>query len=55
MTDKVTVNFGYVELVETKKVDPDGTIWLGGYAIHYDGQGNETHRTENTWNVSIKA
>jgi hypothetical protein len=40
---------GSVELVTTTK--REGTrLFMGGYAIHRNYYGEETHRTETTWN-----
>lgn len=44
---KVTAIFGHVQIVPTHRWEGN-TLISGGYAIHYDADGNETHRTEDT-------
>ncbi len=46
---KFDIFFGHVEIVTTQRWE-GRTLILGGYAIHYDKDGNETHRTPNTEN-----
>lgn len=56
MTDEeLSIKFdmflGHIEIVNTKRWEGD-TLILGGYSIHYDRNGVETHRTKdrpNCW------
>lgn len=41
---RLDVLFGHVEIITTRRWDGDVLI-LGGYSIHYDGQGKEVRRT----------
>lgn len=44
----IQVAFGYKRIVTTQEVV--GTrLYLGGYSITYDLNGNEVSRTENQW------
>lgn len=47
---KLTVLYGHIKIVETRRW-VGGRLFLGGYAIHYDEHGKETHRTPDTVNV----
>jgi hypothetical protein len=40
----ITVLYGRVEIVNTRRWEGDKLI-CGGYAIHHDRNGKETHRT----------
>ena len=51
-TVKVEYVFGTVESVPTYKIE-GGTVYLGGYSIHRDRQGNELSRTEPRYNCKL--
>ena len=53
MIDQMRAILGPIRVVETCEPFPGG-IRLGGYAIHYDMNGNEVGRTENEWNVIVR-
>lgn len=42
---KITVKYGHIQLFPAYKLDTDGSILMGGYAIHYDQNGNVEKRT----------
>lgn len=41
---RCTPFFGHIEIVPTQRTEGNKIIF-GGYSIHYDMQGRETHRT----------
>lgn len=49
-TFRMEILFGHIEIVTTERREGNKLI-LGGYAIHYDRDGKETHRTEDTPNI----
>lgn len=57
MDDNLMVNLdvllGSIKIVQV--AEQRGTdIWMGGYSIHYDRHGKETHRTETKWNCRVE-
>lgn len=52
MADDVRIQLGSMKIVSTRELISGG--WrFGGYAIHYDLDGNEIGRTENEWNCTV--
>ena len=55
MSDEANIEllFGSIRIVTCQKALEDGSLLMGGYAIHYDRNGRETRRTEPTWNCRL--
>lgn len=52
-SNMIDTAYGYTKLIPTIAFDDQDRTWLGGYAIHYDLEGNEISRTENRWDCVI--
>jgi hypothetical protein len=47
-TIKINILYGSIKIVPTYKIDGE-TVYFGSYAIHFDMDGRETSRTNNSW------
>ena len=52
MLIKTSVHYGTVEIIPTGKV-MGNSMYLGGYSIYRDREGNETKRTEPTYHMRV--
>jgi hypothetical protein len=48
----IDVFYGYMKLVHVRERH-GSRIWLGGYSITFDREGNEISRTPVTWNGMV--